>query len=62
MDVRKWTKMTNSIHGAGALDLEIPPAGLAEAFALETIKTGTPAAQPDIGEGTKQYKSKEQRK
>ena len=37
---------------AGALDLVVPATDLAAAFALETTKTGTPAAQPDIGEGT----------
>ena len=50
---------------SGALDLEIPAADLAAAFAFETTSTGTPAAQPDIGEGTekeKQYEARQQDK
>ena len=42
---------------SGALDLGVPAADLAAAFAFETTSTRTPAAQPDIGEGTEKENS-----
>ena len=46
-------------HTPGGLDLLVPAADLAVAFAFEQITTGTPAAQPDVGEGARDERDKE---